>query len=39
MYDKFSFVDVEEQHVKKILKQLQNKRIKGRKINVEIAKK
>ncbi len=38
MYDKFSFVDVEDQHVKKVLKNLKDKRIKGRKVNVEVAK-
>ncbi|MBN2220761.1 MAG: DbpA RNA binding domain-containing protein, partial [Vallitaleaceae bacterium] len=38
MYDKFSFVDVSEKDVPKILKTLKDKRIKGRKINVEVAK-
>ncbi|AVM69277.1 hypothetical protein C3V36_08500 [Lachnospiraceae bacterium oral taxon 500] len=38
MYDKFSFVDVSKESAKKVLNSLQNKRIKGRKLNVEIAK-
>ncbi len=38
MYDKFSFVDVEDVQVKKVLKNLKDKRIKGRKVNVEVAK-
>lgn len=38
MYDKFSFVDVKKESAKKVLNSLQNKRIKGRKLNVEIAK-
>lgn len=38
MYDKFSFIDVSKASVKKILSSLQNKRIKGRKVNVEVAK-
>lgn len=38
MYDKFSFVDVEDNNVKKVLKNLKDKRIKGRRINVEVAK-
>lgn len=38
MYDKFSFVDVSKESAKKILSSLQNKRIKGRKLNVEVAK-
>lgn len=38
MYDKFSFVDVEEKSVKKVLKNLKDKRIKGRRVNVEVAK-
>jgi len=38
MYDKFSFVDVEDQYVKQIITNLKDKRIKGRKVNVEVAK-
>ena len=38
MYDKFSFVDVEDNNVDKILGSLKDKRIKGRKVNVEVAK-
>ncbi len=38
MYDKFSFVDVEERYVKQIIKNLKDKRIKGRIVNVEVAK-
>lgn len=38
MYDKFAFVDVSKESAKKVLSALQNKRIKGRKLNVEIAK-
>jgi ATP-dependent RNA helicase DeaD len=38
MYDKFSFVDVEDNNVDKILTTLKDKRIKGRKVNVEVAK-
>lgn len=37
MYDKFSFVDVKKESVKNVLSHLQNKRIKGRKLNVEMA--
>lgn len=38
MYDKFSFVDVEDQYVKQIITNLKDKRVKGRKVNVEVAK-
>lgn len=38
MYDKFSFVDVSKESAKNVLVSLQNKRIKGRKLNVEVAK-
>ncbi len=38
MYDKFSFVDVEDNNVNKIIRNLKDKRIKGRRINVEVAK-
>lgn len=38
MYDKFSFVDVEDRYVNQVLKQLKDKRIKGRIVNVEVAK-
>ncbi len=38
MYDKFSFVDVEDKQVDKVLSSLKDKRIKGRKVNVEVAK-
>lgn len=38
MYEKFTFVDVDEQHVDKVIKKMMNKRVKGRKVNIEIAK-
>jgi len=38
MYDKFSFVDVEDKYVDKVIRSLKDKRIRGRRINVEIAK-
>ena len=38
MYDKFSFVDVSKESGKKVLSSLQNKQIKGRKLNIEVAK-
>jgi ATP-dependent RNA helicase DeaD len=38
MYDKFSFVDVEDRYVDQVIKQLKDKRIKGRIVNVEVAK-
>ena len=38
MYDKFSFVDVEDRYVEQVIKHLKDKRIKGRIVNVEIAK-
>ncbi|WP_077369091.1 DEAD/DEAH box helicase [Anaerosalibacter sp. Marseille-P3206] len=38
IYDKFSFVEVPEEYVQETLEGLKNHRIKGRKINVEIAK-
>jgi ATP-dependent RNA helicase DeaD len=38
MYDKFSFVDVEDRYVDQVIKHLKDKRIKGRIVNVEVAK-
>lgn len=38
MLDKFTFVDVSEDVAKRILKNLKNKKINGKKVNVEIAK-
>jgi len=39
MYNKFTFVDIDEAVVKKVEKKLDGKKIKDRKINVEISKK
>jgi len=39
MYDKFTFVDVDEEHAKKVEKKLNGKIIKDRKVKVEISKK
>lgn len=39
MFDKFSFIEIDEDYEKKVLKKLQNKRIKGRKVNIEVANK
>ncbi len=38
MYDKFTFVEVPEKYEKKVLKAMDKNRIKGRKINIEVAK-
>jgi ATP-dependent RNA helicase DeaD len=38
MYDKFSFVNVPENSADKIIKIMQNNQIRGKKINIEIAK-
>ena len=35
--DKFSFVDVDDSSAKKVLKKLKNKKINGKKVNIEIA--
>ena len=39
MYNKFTFVDVEESAALKVEKRMNGKMIKGRKVNVEISKK
>jgi ATP-dependent RNA helicase DeaD len=39
MLEKFSFVDVDNDVAKKVLKNLKNKKINGRKVNIEIANK
>lgn len=39
MYDKFTFVDVDEEQAKKVEKKLNGKIIKERKVKVEISKK
>lgn len=38
MYDKFSFIDIEDKSVDRVIKHLKGKRIKGCKVNVEVAK-
>lgn len=37
MYDKFSFVDVDDKKVEKVIRRLMGKRIKGRKVNIEVS--
>jgi ATP-dependent RNA helicase DeaD len=39
MYDKFTFVDIDEEQAKKVEKKLNGKIIKDRKVKVEISKK
>jgi ATP-dependent RNA helicase DeaD len=39
MYDKFSFAEIDEKNVDKVLDKLADKRIKGRKVKVELTKK
>jgi len=38
MYDKFTFVEVPKKYEKKVLNAMDKNRIKGRKINIEVAK-
>ncbi|HFL3828678.1 TPA: DbpA RNA binding domain-containing protein, partial [Clostridioides difficile] len=37
MYDKFTFVEVPEEYADEVIKRLNNKRIKGTKVKVELA--
>jgi len=39
IYDDFTFVDVFENHAKGIIKKMKNSKIKGSKVNIEVAKK
>ena len=37
MYDKFTFVEIPSEYVEDVVKRLNNKRIKGNKVKVELA--
>ena len=39
IFDEFTFVDIPQKHVKAILKKMKNTKIRGAKINIEVAKK
>jgi ATP-dependent RNA helicase DeaD len=39
MYDKFTFAEIDEKNVDRVVEKLANKRIKGRKVKVELTKK